>query len=103
VTQVTSTLTKFGSFVNTENTPPTKGPIVAAGVCLTIAIVLPLLVWTYAKTDPELWGIPFFFWYQFLLVFVSVALTSAAYRLVIGHERQRRAYEKSLRGNGETA
>lgn len=89
--------------MNTDNTPPTKGPIVAAGFCLVVAIVLPLLVWTYAKTDPTLWGIPFFFWYQFLLVFVSVALTSAAYRLVIGHEKQRRAYERSLRGNGRTA
>lgn len=73
------------------HTPPGKGPLVIAGVALVVAIVLPLLVWTYAKTDPELGGIPFFFWYQFLLVIVSVVLTSFAYRLVIGHERQRRA------------
>ena len=72
-------------------TPPGKGPLVIAGVALAVAIVLPLLVWTYAKPDPELDGIPFFFWYQFLLVIVSVVLTSFAYRLVIGHERQRRA------------
>ena len=52
--------------------------------------MLPLLVSTYARRDPELAGIPFFFWYQFVLVLVSVALTSIAYRLVIGHERQRR-------------
>jgi len=89
--------------VEIEKTPPTGGPIIAAGVCLTVAIVLPLLVWTYAKTDPKLWGIPFFFWYQFLLVFLSMVLTSLAYWLVIGHERQRRAYEQSLRGNGDTA
>ncbi|MCW2800357.1 MAG: hypothetical protein JWQ70_1829 [Aeromicrobium sp.] len=74
-----------------RTTPPGKGPLVIAGVALAVAIVLPLLVWTYAKTDPELGGIPFFFWYQFLLVIVSVVLTSVAYRLVIGHERQRRA------------
>ena len=74
-----------------RTTAPGKGPLVIAGVALAIAIVLPLLVWTYAKTDPELGGIPFFFWYQFLLVIVSVVLTSIAYRLVIGHERQRRA------------
>jgi hypothetical protein len=72
-------------------TAPGKGPLVIAGVALVVAIVLPLLVWTYAKSDPELGGIPFFFWYQFLLVIVSVVLTSIAYRLVIGHERQRRA------------
>ena len=74
-----------------HTTPPGKGPLVGAGIALAIAIVLPLLVWTYAKTDPELWGIPFFFWYQFLLVLLSVVLTSFAYWLVIGHERQRRA------------
>ncbi len=89
--------------MSTQTTPPGKGPLYAAGVCLTIAIILPLMVWTYAKTDPKLWGIPFFFWYQFLLVFVSVALTSVSYRLVIGHEQQRRAHEQSLRGNGPTA
>lgn len=89
--------------MNTESTPPAKGPLVGAGVCLVVAIVLPLLVWTYAKTDPKLWGIPFFFWYQFVLVFVSVALTSVAYWLVIGHERQRHAYERFQRGNGGTA
>ncbi len=89
--------------MSTEKTPPGNGPLVAAGVCLTIAIVLPLLVWTYAKTDPKLWGIPFFFWYQFLLVVISVVLTSVSYRLVIGHEQQRRAYEQSLRGKGQGA
>ena len=103
MTPVTAINHNSGGFVQTENTPPTKGPLVAAGACLVVAIVLPLLVWTYAKTDPTLWGIPFFFWYQFLLVAVSVVLTSAAYWLVIGHERQRRAYEQSQRGNGETA
>lgn len=94
---------QFGGFVNNEVLPPTKGRLVAAGVCLVVAIVVPLLVWTYAKTDPTLWGIPFFFWYQFLLVALSMALTSIAYRLVIVHERQRRAHEQSLRGNGQSA
>ncbi len=73
--------------------PPGKGPLVLAGVALTTAIILPLLVWTYARTEPMLWGIPFFFWYQFLLVLVSVVLTSIAYKLVIDHERKRRIAE----------
>lgn len=73
--------------------PPGKGPLVLAGIALTIAIVVPLLTWTYAKNDPEIGGVPFFFWYQFLLVIASVVLTSIAYRLVIGHERRRRASE----------
>jgi len=74
-----------------DHTPPGRTPLAIAGIALTIAIVAPLLVSTYAKNDPELWGIPFFFWYQFLLVLVSVVLTSFAYWLVIGHERRRRA------------
>lgn len=75
----------------TNMDPPGKAPLVLAGIALAVAITLPLLVWTYTKTDPTLWGIPFFFWYQFLLVVVSVVLTSIAYRLVLGHERKRRA------------
>ena len=71
--------------------PPGPGRLIAAGVALAVAIVVPLLVWTYAKTTPELGGIPFFFWYQFLLVIVSVVLTSIAFRLVRSHDRDRRA------------
>ena len=82
-----------------ERTPPGKGPLIGAGIALAIAIIAPLLVWTYARTDPQLWGIPFFFWYQFLLVIVSVVLTSFAYWLVIGHERQRRAAEGRTDGD----
>jgi hypothetical protein len=82
-----------------EHTPPGKGPLIGAGVALVVAIVVPLLVWTYAKADPELWGIPFFFWYQFLLVIGSVVLTSIAYKLVIGHERQRRLAEGRTNGD----
>jgi hypothetical protein len=76
-----------------ERTPPGKGPLIIAGVLLAIAIIVPLLVWTYAKPEPDLNGVPFFFWYQFMLVIGSVVLTSIAYWLVIGHERDRRAFE----------
>ena len=71
--------------------PPGPGRLIGAGVALVIAIVVPLLVWTYAKPTPELGGIPFFFWYQFLLVILSVILTSIAFRLVRSHDRDRRA------------
>ncbi len=79
--------------MTTRPSPPSRTPLYVAGVALTIAVVAPLLVFTYARRDPELWGIPFFFWYQFALVVLSVVLTSFAYRLVLGHERQRRAAE----------
>ena len=73
--------------------PLPRGPLVIAGVALAVAIVMPLLVWTYAKTDQQLGGIPFFFWYQFLLVIVSFVLTSFASHLAIRHHRQRTAAE----------
>jgi hypothetical protein len=80
--------------------PPGPGRLIAASVALTIAVVVPLLVWTYVRTTPELGGIPFFFWYQFVLVIVSVGLTTAAYRLVVSHDRDRRAAEGLDRDGG---
>ena len=35
----------------------------------------------YARVEPELWGIPFFIWYQFLWVFITVGITAVAYRI----------------------
>lgn len=78
---------------------PGPGRLIAAGAVLAIAIVVPLLVWTYARTTPELGGVPFFFWYQFLLVIVSVAFTLVAYRLVLSHDRDRRGAEGLDRGD----
>ena len=57
-----------------------KPKMVAAGILLLIPIVALMAVPTYAKTDPELFGFPFFFWYQFLWVFLTPALTYLVYR-----------------------
>ncbi|MEU8245883.1 DUF3311 domain-containing protein [Nonomuraea sp. NPDC048916] len=38
-----------------------------------------LLVGGYARAEPSLFGFPFFYWYQFAWIFVSVALTGCAY------------------------
>lgn len=81
---------------------PSRTPLIIAGIALAIPILLPLMVWTYARPNPAIGGIPFYFWYQFLLVFVSVAGTSIAFRFVMTHERARRAVEKSARENGAT-
>jgi hypothetical protein len=82
----------------TRPSAPGPGRLIAASVALAIAIVVPLLVWTYARTSPELAGIPFFFWYQFLLVILSVGLTTIAFRLVASHDRDRRAQQGLGRG-----
>jgi hypothetical protein len=36
----------------------------------------------YAKTDPELFGFPFFYWYQLLWVPVTALLTFTVYKKV---------------------
>ncbi|MBO9521968.1 MAG: DUF3311 domain-containing protein [Nocardioidaceae bacterium] len=64
--------------------PPTNKPLlVAAGVCLLIPLVALLWVDSYAKETPRLGGVPFFFWYQFLWVFLCSGLTYLAHRLVL--------------------
>jgi hypothetical protein len=50
-------------------------------VFLIPAVVLPLLVGVYDRTDPELWGFPFYYWFQFLLIPVVAVCTTAAYWL----------------------
>jgi Protein of unknown function (DUF3311) len=35
----------------------------------------------YARLEPALWGIPFFIWYQFLWVFITVGITAFVYRV----------------------
>lgn len=41
------------------------------------------LLWVplYAKAEPQLWGFPFFYWYQFAWVLVSAGLTALVYRM----------------------
>ena len=63
--------------------------LVAAGVCLLIPIVALMWVGSYDKETPRLSGIPFFFWYQFLWVFITSGLTYAAHRLILAARGQR--------------
>jgi hypothetical protein len=62
--------------------PANKGLLVLAGVLCAIPIIALMLVNTYAKKEPMLGGFPFFFWYQFLWVFLCSAFTYAAYVVV---------------------
>ena len=71
--------------------PANTGLLVAAGVCLLVPIVALMWVSSYAKATPRLWGIPFFFWYQFAWVFATSALTYTAHRLVLAARGQSEA------------
>ena len=71
-----------------------KATYVVAGLMLAAPFVALLWVSSYARETPRLWGFPFFYWYQFLWVLISAALTWGAYTLV------RRA-ESVREGDGE--
>lgn len=75
---------------------PTRGPArplpyVISGVLLVIAIVLPLVVPIYARSEPALVGIPFFYWYQMLWVLIDSGLLWICYALIVREDRRRRA------------
>ncbi|WP_405822002.1 DUF3311 domain-containing protein [Streptomyces sp. NBC_01390] len=72
--------------------PPVVTPMrVVIGLCLFAPFVAMLWVGSYAKVDPAFIGIPFFYWYQMLWVFVSTALTMTAYQLWRRDQRARAA------------
>jgi hypothetical protein len=64
--------------------PAVPGPLPAATQALVaVLILIPLvalaIVPVYSRATPRLWGFPFFYWYQFLWVFLASACTYAAY------------------------
>ncbi|MCW2762331.1 MAG: uncharacterized protein JWR85_2532 [Marmoricola sp.] len=73
-----------------DGVPPTNKTLLAvAGVLLAIPVVALLWVSSYARETPRLWGFPFFFWYQFLWVFLCAGLTYTAHRLVLAARKPR--------------
>ncbi|MER6422177.1 DUF3311 domain-containing protein [Streptomyces sp. NPDC001137] len=78
-----------------EVRPPVVTPVrVVIAICLVAPFVAMLWVGSYAKTDPALGGIPFFYWYQMLWVLISTALTMTAYKLWQRDQRARRGGSK---------
>lgn len=48
---------------------------------LLIPFIGTLWVPFYASVEPKLWGIPYFYWYQFLWVIISAAITWFVYAM----------------------
>ena len=48
---------------------------------LLVAVVVPLLVPLYNRVEPTLFGWPFFYWFQLMLVGVGVITTVIVYRM----------------------
>ncbi len=70
----------------------TRGLWAVVAVLLSIGIVVPLLVGIYDRTDPTLWGFPFYFWFQFAMIPVVSLLTFIAFKIsqkATEHDRQR--------------
>jgi hypothetical protein len=59
-------------------------------VLLAIGIVVPLLVPVYARVQPSLFGLPFFYWYQMLWVLIEALLLLICYRIIRAEDRRRR-------------
>ena len=78
--------------------PARTGPYAVSGVLLGIGIFVPLIVPMYARTDPSLFGLPFFYWYQMLWVFIDSFLLWIVYGIVTREDKRRRAV---VRGAGQ--
>jgi Protein of unknown function (DUF3311) len=47
---------------------------------LVVPLIGTLLPWIYNTRDPEVFGVPFFYWYQVVWIPVSVLVTVIVYR-----------------------
>jgi len=70
--------------MSADRTRLPTGTIATAAVLLAIPVLALLIVPMYASEDPHLWGFPFFYWYQFLWVFLASGFTYAAFRVIEG-------------------
>ena len=77
--------------MSTASTTPPGGPVTERVAphrsdrspwnwLLLVGIVLPLIVPIYNRVEPTLFGWPFFYWFQLLLVGVGVITTVVVYR-----------------------
>lgn len=76
----------------------TRGSWALVGLLLAPAVVMPLLISVYDRTDPTLFGFPFYFWFQFAMIPCAAALTVSAYYVARGAERKDRARRRAERG-----
>jgi uncharacterized BrkB/YihY/UPF0761 family membrane protein len=81
--------------------PGRPGPYIAVGVLLVIGIAVPLVVPLYAHADPSLIGLPFFYWYQMLWVFLDAGLLWICYAIVRREDRRRREALHARDARGE--
>ncbi len=59
--------------------PPMRSPAKAWYLLLALPYIFLLWPSLYNKTEPQLMGFPFFYWYQFAWVIASAILTAIVY------------------------
>ena len=72
--------------------PPrrTGGAWAVVALLLGICIVVPLLVFLYDSTTPTLFGFPFYYWFQFLLIPIVSVLTFTSFKISLAATRRDR-------------
>jgi hypothetical protein len=78
--------------------PARPVPYLIAGILIALAIIMPLIVPLYAFAEPTLWGMPFFYWYQLLWVFIAAGLLGVAYLIMRKEDRRRRDAVRGVNG-----
>lgn len=71
---------------------------IAVAALLLIGIVVPLLVGLYDQETPTLFGFPFYYWFQFMLIPIVSGLTFIAFKLSevgTARDRKRRGQTRS--------
>ena len=65
--------------MNTRSTPESARPTRWWYLLLLVPFVAMLWVPFYASREPAWYGIPYFYWYQFLWILISAVLTAIVY------------------------
>ena len=80
--------------ITTEGRPPSvaEAPVayIISAILLGSAFVALLWVPSYAKLTPAFEGIPFFYWYSLLWLFLNAICQGIAYLLLVVMPRRRR-------------
>ncbi|MGE5624539.1 MAG: DUF3311 domain-containing protein [Bacillota bacterium] len=64
-------------------TPPSRTKRLLWHVILFVPFFVAIAVPLYNRIEPSLWGIPFFYWFQFVLIVIAAAVTGLAYKAKI--------------------
>ena len=73
--------TKTGEIADAAAVNGNQTPGMSWRWLLLLPLVLPLLVTVYNRTEPRLWGVPFFYWAQMACALVAMAVMTIVFHL----------------------